>query len=74
MKQKMVLKVTMICQKCRTKALEIVADSHGVTFLGLEGDNKEKVVVIGDGFDAVAMVAKLRKKVGHTEIVSLGAA
>jgi len=43
-----------------------------VNFVGLEGDEKDKIVVIGDGVDAVKLTNCLRKKVGQTEIVSLG--
>jgi hypothetical protein len=46
--------------------------SVGVNFVGLEGEEKDKLVVIGDGVDAVKLTNCLRKKVGHTEIVSLG--
>ncbi|AES64599.1 putative heavy metal-associated domain, HMA [Medicago truncatula] len=72
MKQKIVMRVHMRCQKCRTKALEVVAGANGVNFVGLEGDEKDKIVVIGDGVDAVTLTKCLRKKVGQTEIVSLG--
>ncbi|KEH15709.1 heavy metal transport/detoxification superfamily protein, partial [Medicago truncatula] len=70
--QKIVMRVHMRCQKCRTKALEVVAGANGVNFVGLEGDEKDKIVVIGDGVDAVTLTKCLRKKVGQTEIVSLG--
>ncbi|KAI9076089.1 hypothetical protein K1719_021723 [Acacia pycnantha] len=63
MKQKIVMKVHMSSQKCRTKALKLVASVNGVSFVGLEGDEKEKVVVIGDGVDAVKLTNCLRKKV-----------
>ncbi|GAU37074.1 hypothetical protein TSUD_378160, partial [Trifolium subterraneum] len=63
--QKIVMKVHMSCQKCRTKALKVVAASY-------EGEEKDKLVVIGDGVDAVKITNCLRKKVGSTEIVSLG--
>ncbi|XP_040930592.1 disease resistance protein Pik-1-like, partial [Gossypium hirsutum] len=43
----------------------------GVSFVGLEGNEKEKVVVIGDGIDVVKLTTILRKKVGTTEIISL---
>jgi hypothetical protein len=43
----------------------------GVSFLGLEGENKEKVVVIGDGVDAAKLACRLRKKVGYTAIISV---
>ncbi|KAI9076081.1 hypothetical protein K1719_041942 [Acacia pycnantha] len=74
MKQKIVMKVHMCCQKCRTKALKLVASANGVSFVGLEGDEREKVVVIGEGVDAVKLTNCLRKKVGHTEILSVAAA
>ncbi|XP_020535823.2 disease resistance protein Pik-1-like [Jatropha curcas] len=73
MKQKIVLKVDMKCNRCRTEALKVVAKADGVNFLGLEGENKERVVVIGDGVDAVNLATNLRKKVGHTEIISVAA-
>ncbi|KAK2448132.1 Copper transport protein family [Trifolium repens] len=69
--QKIVVKVHMSCQKCRTKALKVAAATYGVNFVGLEGEDKDKLVVIGDGVDAVKLTNCLRKKVGHTEIVSL---
>ncbi|CAK8531237.1 unnamed protein product [Lathyrus sativus] len=72
MKQKIVMKVSMNCQKCRTKALKVVASANGVSFVGLEGEEKDKLMVIGDGIDAVKLTNCLRKKVGYTEIVSLG--
>ncbi|XP_034892719.1 heavy metal-associated isoprenylated plant protein 47-like [Populus alba] len=74
MKQKIVLGVQMNCQKCRRKALEVVAETDGVCFLGLEGENKEKVVVIGDGVDAAKLACRLRKKVGYTDIISVSPA
>ncbi|KAI4298851.1 hypothetical protein L6164_032366 [Bauhinia variegata] len=70
MKQKIVMKVSMNCQKCKTKALKVVAAANGVNFMGLEGD--DKVVVVGDGVDAVKLAKALRKKIGHTDILSLG--
>ncbi|TYH56375.1 hypothetical protein ES332_D08G014300v1 [Gossypium tomentosum] len=69
MKQKVVLKVAMKCQKCRTRSLEVAAEQQGVSFVGLEGNEKEKVVVIGDGIDVVKLATILRKKVGTTEII-----
>ncbi|KAH1108920.1 hypothetical protein J1N35_012688 [Gossypium stocksii] len=71
MKQKMVLKVAMKCQKCRAQALKVAAEQQGVSSVGLEGNEKEKVVVIGDGIDVVKLTTNLRKKVGTTEIISL---
>ncbi|OWM83621.1 hypothetical protein CDL15_Pgr004050 [Punica granatum] len=68
MKQKIALKVHMQCVKCKSKALQVAAKSTGVSFVGFEG---EKIVVKGDGVDAVELAIALRKKVGQTEIVSI---
>ncbi|KAI6704740.1 hypothetical protein NL676_007702 [Syzygium grande] len=72
MKKKIVLKVQMNCQKCRTKALQIISGSDGVNSVAFEGE--DKVVVVGEGVDAVPLVNRLRKKVGRTEVISLGEA
>ncbi|KAK0596934.1 hypothetical protein LWI29_000414 [Acer saccharum] len=71
MKQKIVMKVQMSCQKCRTESLKLVAKEDGVSFVGLEGAEKDKVVVIGEGVDAVKLATSLRNKVGHTELISV---
>ncbi|KAJ0017981.1 hypothetical protein Pint_09648 [Pistacia integerrima] len=71
MKQKIVMKVQMNCQKCQAQALQVAAEADGVNFLALEGAEKDKVVVIGDGVDAVKLATSLRKKVGHTELMSV---
>ncbi|CAJ1962772.1 unnamed protein product [Sphenostylis stenocarpa] len=70
MQQKIVMKVHMSCPKCRTKALKVVAAAKGVNFVGLSGESKDMLVVIGDGVDAVKLTNSLRKKVGQTDIIS----
>ena len=37
----------------------------------LQGENKDQIVVTGDGVDAVVLTTSLRKGVGHTELVSV---
>ncbi|KAK4748045.1 hypothetical protein SAY87_014631 [Trapa incisa] len=70
MKQKIVLKVEKHnCAKCRRKALQLSAQSYGVNFVGIDG---EKIVVKGDEVDAVGLVRVLRKKVGWTDLISMG--
>ncbi|XP_062088025.1 disease resistance protein Pik-1 [Humulus lupulus] len=72
MKQKIVMKVQMNCKKCQTKALQAAATRGGVNFVGLEGGEvKDKVVVIGDGVDAVDLAKTLRKKLGEAHIISI---
>ncbi|XP_021279173.1 heavy metal-associated isoprenylated plant protein 47 isoform X2 [Herrania umbratica] len=71
MQQKVVLEVVMKCQKCRKESLKVAAKQDGVSYVGLEGQEKNKVVVIGDGVDAIKLTTELRKKVGHAQIISL---
>ncbi|XP_021906006.1 heavy metal-associated isoprenylated plant protein 47-like [Carica papaya] len=62
MKQKIVIKVEVKCDKCRIKALTVAADSDGVTSMGFEGEGKDRLVVIGEGVDSVKLTERLRKK------------
>ncbi|KAJ6747915.1 hypothetical protein OIU74_030222 [Salix koriyanagi] len=71
MKQKIVLRVQMNCDKCRIKTLRVVSDADGVSSVGFEGENKQNVAVIGDAVDAARLASTLRKKVGHTDIISV---
>ncbi|GLT56984.1 hypothetical protein SLA2020_299930 [Shorea laevis] len=63
--QKIVIKVSMNCDKCRTKALKIAAGAEGVTSVALQGPDKDKLVVEGDGVDAACLTKSLRKKLCH---------
>ncbi|KAJ0045916.1 hypothetical protein Pint_03920 [Pistacia integerrima] len=47
LQQKIVIKVQVRCDKCRSKAMETAAVADGVISVALEGENKDKVVVIG---------------------------
>ncbi|KAM4099781.1 hypothetical protein ACB094_05G017800 [Castanea mollissima] len=71
MKRKLVIKVQMTGEKCRTKALKLAAGAEGVTSMAIEGDDKSLVVVIGDEVDSVCLTRSLRKKVGYATIVSV---
>ncbi|XP_057765502.1 heavy metal-associated isoprenylated plant protein 47 [Salvia miltiorrhiza] len=68
MQQKIVIKIKFRCKKCRSKAMTIAAMTSGVVSVKLEGDEKDRVVVIGDEVDAVGMIILLRKKVGHATL------
>ncbi|KAM7502434.1 hypothetical protein LguiB_001338 [Lonicera macranthoides] len=73
MKQKVVIKVSMgDHEKCRSKALKIAVSFSGVESVALQGLEKDQILVIGD-IDAVSLATLLRKKVGHSEILSVGA-
>ncbi|XP_059444551.1 heavy metal-associated isoprenylated plant protein 47-like [Corylus avellana] len=71
MKQKIVIKVQVVCDKCRTKALKIAAAADGVASVALEGPERDQVVVIGNEVDVSCLTNSLRKKVGHASIVSV---
>ncbi|CAA0393634.1 unnamed protein product [Arabidopsis thaliana] len=73
MAKKILMSVSMRCDKCRSEALNIGAKTTGVTFVGIEGEEKDKVVVIGEGVDAACLVVRLRKKVGFAfaDIISV---
>ncbi|XP_056860877.1 heavy metal-associated isoprenylated plant protein 47 [Raphanus sativus] len=71
MAKKILMSVNMRCQKCRSAALKIGGQTTGVTFVGLEGEEKDQVVVIGEGVDAAGLVLRLRKKVGFADLISV---
>ncbi|XP_024160340.1 heavy metal-associated isoprenylated plant protein 47-like [Rosa chinensis] len=68
--QKIVMKVQMSCEKCRTKALKIAAVAKGVKQVSIEAE-KDQVEVIGERIDSVTLTMSMRKKVGHAYIVSV---
>ncbi|KAL6652581.1 hypothetical protein ACP70R_011506 [Stipagrostis hirtigluma subsp. patula] len=71
MKQKMVIKVSMPCEKSRTKAMVVAAKADGVISMVITGDSKDRLEVVGDGVDSVCLVRCLRKKLGHADILQL---
>ncbi|PIN01927.1 Copper chaperone [Handroanthus impetiginosus] len=74
MKQKIVIRMSMNHDKCRSKALKIAVGVSGVEYAGLTGDEKNQVEVVGDGIDSVDLTRRLRKKVAYAELVSVGEA
>ncbi|KAI4306259.1 hypothetical protein L6164_029552 [Bauhinia variegata] len=73
MKQKIIIRVRLDCEKCRKKALKIAAVEQGVNSVALEGEEKDLLVVTGDGVDSVSLTKVLRKKLQqHASIVSVG--
>ena len=69
--QKIVVKVQMNCNKCRKKAMKIAAMANGVNSVKIEGEDKDRVVVTGDGVDPVCLTSSLRKKVGSATLLSV---
>ncbi|KFK35568.1 hypothetical protein AALP_AA4G007600 [Arabis alpina] len=57
----------------RCNSMKIVSASTGVTSVAIQGQN-DQLVVLGEGIDTAELTRELRKKVGHTTIVSVSAA
>uniref|UniRef100_A0A0D9W5W9 HMA domain-containing protein n=1 Tax=Leersia perrieri TaxID=77586 RepID=A0A0D9W5W9_9ORYZ len=70
-KQKIVVKVCMPHESCRTKAREVAAKTSGVISLAITGDDKDKLEVVGVGVDVTCLVVRLRKKVGPADVVQV---
>ncbi|XP_021287408.1 heavy metal-associated isoprenylated plant protein 47-like [Herrania umbratica] len=68
MKQKIIIKVSMHCSKCRTKAMKIASVADGVTSVALHGPEKDKLMIEGDGVDAACLTSSLRKKLCHASL------
>ncbi|TKW39978.1 hypothetical protein SEVIR_1G215600v4 [Setaria viridis] len=71
-KQKIVIKVQMSCDKCRSKAMALVAAKGGVVSVAIAGADRDQVVVVGEGVDSVELTSTLRKKVGPAQLVQVG--
>ncbi|XP_073013651.1 heavy metal-associated isoprenylated plant protein 47-like [Typha latifolia] len=69
MKQKIAIKVHMNCDKCRSKAMQLVASADGVNSIELQGE--DQLVVVGDGVDPVYLTTILRKKFGRADITKV---
>ncbi|KAL4618747.1 hypothetical protein ACB092_06G033300 [Castanea dentata] len=68
MKQKIVIKVQVRCDKCRSKAMKVAAATDGVMSVSLQGVDRDQVVVIGERVDAACLTNTLRKKVGYARL------
>ncbi|KAG2651906.1 disease resistance protein Pikm1-TS-like [Panicum virgatum] len=72
MKQKIVIRVQMSCDKCRSKAMALVAAAGGVDSVAIIGADRDQVVVMGEGVDSIHLTSALRRKVGPTHILPNG--
>ncbi|TYI31730.1 hypothetical protein ES332_A04G004900v1 [Gossypium tomentosum] len=71
MKQKMVLKVQMNCEKCRAQALRIAAATQGVTQMAIQGQEKDELMVTREEVDSVKLTRCLRKKLHHATVLTI---
>jgi len=52
----------------------VVAATGGVDSVALDGQGRDKVVVVGEGIDPVKLTCALRKKVGAADLLQVGEA
>uniref|UniRef100_A0A7N0U4A0 Uncharacterized protein n=1 Tax=Kalanchoe fedtschenkoi TaxID=63787 RepID=A0A7N0U4A0_KALFE len=69
--QRVVLQVHMEGGCCRQKAMQIAAGAEGVISAAVDGADKERLTVVGEGMDIATLVITLRKKAGYTRIISV---
>uniref|UniRef100_A0A0E0IH65 HMA domain-containing protein n=1 Tax=Oryza nivara TaxID=4536 RepID=A0A0E0IH65_ORYNI len=67
-KQKIVVKMPMDTERKKRKAFKAAVGMTGVTSASLDGD---KLIVIGDGVDPIALTTMLRRSLGHAELLSV---
>lgn len=48
-------------------------ENAGIKSVELQGEEKDKIVVIGNGVDPIDLVKCLRKKLGAADIISIAA-
>ncbi|CAL5026969.1 unnamed protein product [Urochloa decumbens] len=61
-KKKIVIQVTMPNAKSRADAMALAAKASGVSSVGITGDQKDRLEVVGEGIDVVCLVNLLRDK------------
>jgi len=63
----------MSCDKCRSKAMALVAAAAGgVDSVAIAGTDRDQVVVVGEGVDSIHLTSALRRKVGPAHILQVG--
>ncbi|TVU11094.1 hypothetical protein EJB05_44657, partial [Eragrostis curvula] len=67
-KQKIVLKLPLDDERKKRKAFKAAVGMNGVTSATLEGD---KIIVVGEGVDPIALTRMLRRGLGYTELLSI---
>uniref|UniRef100_A0ACD5UQI5 Uncharacterized protein n=1 Tax=Avena sativa TaxID=4498 RepID=A0ACD5UQI5_AVESA len=70
MKPKIVIQVSVSCDKSRRMAMTIAAKTAGVISVGITGDGRDMLEVVGN-VDTVGLVSCLRKKLVHANIVKV---
>jgi hypothetical protein len=67
----MVIRMPASPEKGHSKAMKIAAETQGVESVTLAGKDRNLLLLVGDGVDCNGLTTKLRKKVGHADVVEL---
>nr|VDD45595.1 unnamed protein product [Brassica oleracea] len=67
----MCIKLSVNCDRCRRKAMEVAVNAKGVISVAIEGESGDDLVVVGDGIDAACLVDTLRKKACYAMLETL---
>ncbi|GJN11766.1 hypothetical protein PR202_ga29984 [Eleusine coracana subsp. coracana] len=67
-KQKIVLKLPLDDERKKRKAFKAAVGMNGVTSATMEGD---KITVVGEGVDPIALTRILRRGLGYAELLSV---
>jgi len=67
----MVIRMKIDSEKGYSKAIKVAAAVTGVESVTITGEDRNLLLVIGAGIDSNRITEKLRRKVGHAEVVEL---
>jgi len=67
----MIIRLQTSSEKGHCKAIKVAAAISGVESVTIAGEDKNLLLVIGVGIDSNRITEKLRRKVGHAEVVEL---
>ncbi|RCV34035.1 hypothetical protein SETIT_7G130300v2 [Setaria italica] len=71
MRKEMIIRLQTTSEKGHCKAIKVAAAISGVESVTIAGEDKNLLLVIGVGVDSNRITEKLRRKVGHAEVVEL---
>ncbi|KAF0928956.1 hypothetical protein E2562_011051 [Oryza meyeriana var. granulata] len=71
MRTEMVIRMQASSEKGHTKAMKVAAAIDGVESVTLAGEGRNLLRVVGSGVDSNHLTNRLRRKVGHADIVEL---
>uniref|UniRef100_A0A0D9VHM4 HMA domain-containing protein n=1 Tax=Leersia perrieri TaxID=77586 RepID=A0A0D9VHM4_9ORYZ len=71
MRTEMVIRMEAGSEKGNNKAMKVAAAIDGVESVTLAGEGRNLLRVVGSGIDSNDLTTRLRRKVGHADIVEL---